>query len=587
MAVSGRHHLSSSTSMTSDEDVQVYCQPCDEEGPRIAAHGYCTDCKEHLCMTCLTVHKKHKLSKHHKLLDITDMPQSMQMAKPAKPLKSPKTPITKGKPFDFTKPCPKHANEVIKFYCHDHKEFLCIVCVDEFGHLPAVCNVSFISDVCGDIIDSIEYQVILHAINTTAEKYHRIEEDVRRMTGRSNITLKDALEDIKKYRQAINRRLNDLERQIETAVSARQRDNNKTLKTVETTCEDMKKSLRMSSEAMKKFNSGKQAENLFIELKLAEKKIKDAEERTPKLSPNTVKKHYFNRNKSLFGQLLKEKCLGTLTDETLKTEPPTPVQVTTRNVTPQGEIRVKTAKDKSRCRIKGTILLTPDFLIITDTNNKAVKMVDIRTHSVTYQLQLNSKPYDITKVASTELAVTLPDKQLLQFISISSNKLTKKHSLKADGECWGISCHQDKLVVSFWNPSAVKILNMLGNILTSVDTDVLIQPRHVMTNSSSIYVSNSGMKTVTRLNWQGELIGIFGGMEKPKGTALSDVGTVFLCDRGRKVIEEISEDLATGRIVMKNLKHPYSISWCSKTKQLFYSCFAGSKTDNCIYIVHL
>jgi uncharacterized protein YxjI len=118
---------------------------------------------------------------------------------------------------------------------------------------------------------------------------------------------------------------------------------------------------------------------------------------------------------------------------------------------------VKTSKDKLGCYIRGMTLLTPDLLIITDCYNNAVMMVDTSSKSVSDQLQLDDGPWDITRVTSTELAVTLPVKQTIQFISISSNTLKKKHTMKVDGKCSGISCYQGKLVVSFFNPAKLQI----------------------------------------------------------------------------------------------------------------------------------
>jgi hypothetical protein len=48
------------------------------------------------------------------------------------------------------------------------------------------------------------------------------------------------------------------------------------------------------------------------------------------------------------------------------------------------------------CWIAGMTLLTPDLLIITDHRNKAVKMVDTSSQSVSDQIQLDVQPWDIT-----------------------------------------------------------------------------------------------------------------------------------------------------------------------------------------------
>jgi hypothetical protein len=204
-------------------------------------------------------------------------------------------------------------------------------------------------------------------------------------------------------------------------------------------------------------------------------------------------------------------------------------------------------------------------------------------------LQLDAEPRDITPVTITDLAVTLPDKQTIQFISISSNKLIKKHTVKVEGECRGISCYQDKLVVSFLKPAKLQIMDLNGVIQTTIDgNNIFKEPLYITCNRSSIYVSDNGMKTVTRLNWQGDVIGSYRGMSWPRGMSLSDDGTVFVCDYNRNVIEEVSGNCSTGNAVLKDLKSPYAVCWCEETKKLYFSGRHGDEiNDNFLHIYKL
>ncbi|XP_060582233.1 uncharacterized protein LOC132738673 [Ruditapes philippinarum] len=476
MAVPGKKASKQfSTSMASDEDLQIYCQPCDEEGTRLPAHGYCTDCKEHLCKTCFKAHKINKFTKMHTLMDATNMPKVLQQ---------PSTVTHAGLSDALTTPCLKHPKEIIKFYCNDHTELLCSVCVTLEDQATS-CKVNYIPDISGDIIDSKEYQVILNAVKTTSDKFQQILLDIKNMTHKSNSSLKDALVDIKKFREEINQRLDELERQIEDAVKVIEQENNKHLKSVETTCEEVTKSLNISSDKIKQLNTTKQADKLFIDLKLAEKTIKNMDGKLLKLSSNDIKEHNFQSNDVILNLFRTEKSLGTLTHKTLNKECQ-PVQIKSRQSSHAGNICVETSKDELRCRITGMTLLTPDLLIITDNYNNAVKMVDISSQSVSDQLQLDSGPCNITTVTSTELAVTLPKIQTIQFISISSNKLIKEQTLKVGGKCGGISCYQGKLVVSFINPAKLQILDMNGTILTTIDEKKFFSNGHTLSHVTEV-----------------------------------------------------------------------------------------------------
>ncbi|XP_060576863.1 uncharacterized protein LOC132734165 [Ruditapes philippinarum] len=568
MAVQGKR---ASDQFSSNEDLKVYCQPCDEEGTKLPAHGYCTDCKEHLCKTCYKAHKKHKHSKHHTLLKGSNMP---------KVLHQPSTATHTGKSDQLTTPCGKHQKEMIKFYCNDHEELLCSVCVT-LEHQATSCEVDYIPDISDDIIGSKEYQVILKVVDTTSDQYQQIVEDVKKMTNKSNTSVKGALADINKFRQEFNQRLDELERQTKDAAKVIEQENNKQLKAVEATCEEITKSLKTSADAIKQLNTSKQADKLFMELKLAEKTLRDVERKTLQLSSFAIKELKFKAKQPTVDLLKTEKSLGTQRTINIKSQS---AQLKCRQSSHQGEIGVKTSKDKTTCWITGMTLLTPDLVVITDHYNKAVKIVDTSSQSVSEQLQLgyekDDAPWNITTVTSTELAVTLPYKQAIQFISVSSNKLKRKNTIMLDGHCYGISCNQGKLVVTYLGPAKLQILDMNGTILATIEGETIFQnPCYVTCNRCSIYVSDRLMQSVIRLNWQGDVIESYSDMGETRGISLSGDGTIFVCDRKRNVIEEISGDCSTGKIVLQGLNRPYTVCWSEETKMVYYSCDAEDKRN--------
>ncbi|XP_060557926.1 uncharacterized protein LOC132718267 [Ruditapes philippinarum] len=558
MAVPGKKatkHFSSSTiSIGSDEDLQVYCQPCDQDGSRLPAYGYCTNCSEHLCKTCYTLHRKHKLSRDHTLLDKTSMPQTM-------------SPVTPTQSDNFTKPCPKHNMEMIKFYCHDHKALLCSVCVT-LEHTATSCQVNYIPDISGQVINSTEYQDILKKIDDMTEKSSKTLQDMKKMNDKSNKSLTDALSELKTFRSKMNQRLDEMERQVEEAAKVIQKDNNKNLMKVETECGDVSKSLKSSSDAIKHFNASKKGNDLFIELKHMEQIIKDYKQSIAKLTEYKVKEYNFEPNEAISNLLDKDESMGTLKERTLNPD------LKSRQCSHMDKICIKTSQDNHECTITGMTLLSPDLLIITDSGNSAVKMVDMSKMSVLAQQCFDSTPWEVTSVSQNELAVTLPCNQTIQFLSVSSNNLKKKHTLKVDGTCHGISCHKDKMVVSFLSPAKVQILLINGTVLQTIqDDNIFINPFYITTSDNCIYVSDSGMKTITKLNWQCEVKGKYVCKDKPYGLTMSDDGTVFVCYYDNNTIEEISGDCTKGQVVVKDVPGPQTVVWSAETCTLFTSSY--------------
>ncbi|XP_060556521.1 uncharacterized protein LOC132717103 [Ruditapes philippinarum] len=563
MAVPGKkatkQFSSSTTSMGSDEDLKVYCQPCNRDGPRLPVHGYCTNCSEHLCETCFTLHRRHTLSRHHTLLDKSNMPKTLSHATPRQP-------------DNFTKPCPKHNIEMIKFYCHDHKALLCNVCVT-LEHTVTSCHVNYIPDISGQTINGTEYQDVLKDLNDITERSSNFLQHMKKMNELSNKSLTEALTGILKFRKKINQRLDEMERQVKNTVKIIQEDNSKNLKTVETASGDVLKSLKSSSDVIKHLNTSKQANDLFMELKHAQQMIKNYEQSVSKLSEFEVKEYKLEPNEVISNLLAKEKSLGMLKDRLLSPA------LRSRQFSQMDKIGIITSKDRLDCWISGMTLHTPDLLIITDYANMAIKIVDISIKSVQAWHNFDSKPYDVTTVSQNDVAVTLPFHQTIQFFSVSRNNLRQKHTLKVDGECFGISFHKDKMVVSYLNPVKVEILLINGTVLQSIqDENIFKKPLNITTSDNCIYVSDYSLKTVTKLNWQCEVRGKYVCKESPCGLTMSDDGTVFVCIEN-PTIEEISGDCIKGQVVVKDIQWPQAVNWSADTCTLYTSSRVTPECD--------
>ncbi|XP_060585871.1 uncharacterized protein LOC132741667 [Ruditapes philippinarum] len=583
MAVHGKKapHPYLPSVIDSDEYLEVYCQPCNIEGERIPAHGFCTDCNEHLCGTCFKLHKKHKLSRNHTLLDKENMPKRMHAPTSSS--------VHLHQSDELTKACLKHQKEMIKFYCHDHKELLCSVCVT-LQHSATLCKVDYIPDISVDITDSKYYNDILRNLDRVTDLCKKISEDTRKIIAKSEKSVTDALADIRKFRKEINQRLDELENQAEDDAEALQEEIRINLKTVERNCEDTATSLKTTTDFIKRLNATGQADRLFMELKMTEQMIEECEKKVQQVPSYNYEEYTFQANHDLSAFLKNDMAFGTFSKKPAE-EPSVSSSdhVRTRQANLQTKICVKTSEDNEICRISGMTLFTPDLLIITDNRNKAVKLIDVRGHSIIHQIDVDGKPCDITAISSTELAVTLPDQKLIQFISASTSRLSMKTALKVNGECYGISCYKGRLVVSFCNPAKLQILDVNGTVLTDfTGENIFSNPVYVKACSDFIYVSDWKKGTITRLNWQGDVVGIYNGMDCPSGFTLTNKGTLFACDYSKEVVEEVSSDCSEGNILMSDLKRLEALCWCGETNKLYFSTFTGDiKYDNFLQVYKL
>jgi hypothetical protein len=474
---------------------------------------------------------------------------------------------------DSAKPCTKHTNEVIKFYCHDHNVLLCNVCVT-LEHPTTSCHVDYIPDISGQILGSTEFKETLKDIGKLTEECGQITKDLTQRVDKSTISLKDAIVEIANFRTEINKRLDELEMEVKNTAITIQHDNNKKLKTTETTCDEINKSLQESADTL---NTDKKTDHLFIDLKIAQQLILDYAKITTQLqTSDDIYEYIFKPNQAMTKLLQNEKSIGTLRKKELKqlAQPKNKAAVpmkmsTTRNIDAQ------TSSDKEYCWITGITVAPKNQLFVADYNNSSIKMIDINSGAIK-QLLLKSQPWDITIVTRDTLAVTLLNNNTIQFISFSSNSLSLKNKLKVDGDCCGISHHLGKLAVAFTYPAKLQIMDLKGNLKIEVEKDsngdsIFSNPIYVTTNSHSIYISDVGKKEVIWFNWQGELIGRNVDIKRPFDISLLDDGSFFVSDDWCKCIYRVSGDCKDRTTILENVEDPQAVCWCPETSTLFVS----------------
>ncbi|XP_060597633.1 E3 ubiquitin-protein ligase TRIM71-like [Ruditapes philippinarum] len=561
MAVCGKKASEETTTLSQGcaEDFEVYCQPCDRDDVRQPAFGYCVDCKEHLCQACFITHRKPKPSQHHQLLDKEHMPmkQNLQIASKSTPTKQADS---------LTMPCSKHTKEVIKLYCHDHDALLCSVCV-ALQHTPPSCHVDYIPDISQQTLDSNEFNKTLKDLDQMTEKCCKVTKDQKQRVAESITSLEDVITHIDNFREEINKRLNELEKEAKDTATTIQHDNNKKLTTTETTCENIVKSLQVSANSLKHLNTNKKADQLFTELKIAQQLIKDSKQRTSQLSAaEDIDEYVFEPNQAILTLLQNEKSFGTLKHKNPKqsAEPTNQSEGAIKfsgSVFVRGDLRT------------GLAASPPNRLFAAIHEKQYIEMIDIEIGQVIQELSLKSQPWDLTVINKDTIAVTIPDSKKIQYISFSSNTLSLKNKLKVGGKCHGISHHQGKLAVTFLHPGKLHIMDLKGNVLEKVGKDsngddILWEPKYVDTNSQSIYVSDS-KKSILWFNWQGEMIGRYESRDC-RSIALLEDGSFLVGDHWGKFIYRVSDDCKTEK--KYEIQFPYEvIYWCPETSTLYTS----------------
>ncbi|KAL4216337.1 hypothetical protein ACF0H5_024064 [Mactra antiquata] len=567
---------SSSFSKGSEAEYNLICKPCYIDDVSKPAYGFCKDCMEHLCAFCFMSHKKAKPSRHHKLLDSDSMP-------PTQSVDDTDTTMDEGPADSLSTPCERHSEEYIKLYCHDHKMALCSICV-ALNHTKS-CKVEYIPDISRNFLNSDALRKVISRAQSVEDRCDAINNRMSRDTQQNTDSLKCSLSDLKKYRSNINKRLDKLETDINQRIHDLQEQNKNKINTTETKCDVLKKDAILKKDTLSELNESNQANQLFIQIQEAQRILEEYEDILHSIeSQNFLDEYQFIPNQALNDVIQSDNALGNISSHNEVRLPSTPEDDTSQRPpqrtvikpTEQDEILVKTKKDKSNCRITGMTKNKPGALVLADRNNKCIKVVGVNNKVVTSTLSFGgNKPWDITSVSSTEVVVTIPDSQYIQFVR-TSNRLKKSRKINTNGYCHGICYHQDKLIVTYGYPGKLEILDMKGRVIKSITKDTTGQdifscPFYVQVYNNLIFVSDCSKSSIIKLDLNCEIKSIYEGVNGPSGFAvLHDRRSFVVCSNDDNKVYEVDYDKKS-KVLIKDVEGSYAVCVNDEQNRLYIS----------------
>ncbi|KAL4217821.1 hypothetical protein ACF0H5_022560 [Mactra antiquata] len=248
-----------------------------------------------------------------------------------------------------------------------------------------------------------------------------------------------------------------------------------------------------------------------------------------------------------------------------------------------GDLNVKTEDDSRNCFITGCTLLTSGYLVITDHENRSVKIVDTKHSAILSELFLEDAPWDVTMVSSHRLAVTLPKARLIQYMIVEFGVLYEDQHVMLNGECRGIAHHDGHLVVSYDKPSMVQILSLDGHVLKSFDqnqngVDLFRCPQYVAIgpDGRSIYVSDRDTFKITKITFEGKILATYVDHElcSPRGICAKGDGTLIICNWRNNKLHLISSACEKVKILQPlsdDVLCPTTVCFCDDLNKLYVS----------------
>ncbi|XP_060581990.1 E3 ubiquitin-protein ligase TRIM71-like [Ruditapes philippinarum] len=552
--------VSGKLTVSSEQDSNLYCLPCDRDGLKEPAFGYCQDCEEHLCESCYKHHRKQKPSMNHVLLDKDRMPQQSKSGN-----------INNDQITDF---CTKHSDKLLEFCCNTHNSNACYVCVTlEHKH----CKVDYIPDVSRNV--SNELEKLIDRMETLIQKCKSNVKIAETATTNIEQMYKAVVEDIKVFRNELNECLDKMEAELMRDAKTRALTAKCKQENIKTGSICIAEGMSSTMSMLKFLGEENKRNKLFIEMKHAAPQVSRLSDQEKQLVEDnkTDGEVKFIRNEMMLSQLKNNKSLGTITTYRR------PCAESAVNVQYERTIPVKYSSDNRQCNISGMVLISSTNMIVSDKNNNKIKMINIDEGTLVSEIILSSSPRDVIKLPQNKLAVALCDKKFIQIMSYTDISLSLDRRIDVGEICYCVAYCQDKLVVGCnYNPGKLVILDLDGNFIQVFDTPGLFNgPEKIVFSRDEkfMYVCDyfycKGHSKCMKLDWHSNVVQRFEdqGYKCPQGIQELEDGTLLVCYTDSSNIVRLSSSFKKCEIVgLEKIYNPLAALYNDRDHKLYISC---------------
>ena len=229
-----------------------------------------------------------------------------------------------------------------------------------------------------------------------------------------------------------------------------------------------------------------------------------------------------------------------------------------------GSLCARLPDDRKKCWITGIAVLDGNILVISDFENRKVKLFSTSVSS----LSLKFRPMDITAIRENQVAVTLSGRQIA-LVDVSKGDqpmLTLNKILRVGFDVYGIAAYSEKLIVTsissinLYSKPCIKMIDTYGKLYWSVSTSskhVFKLPLYVCISkhaiSPTVIITDCGNSTVTLLNASsGEILKQIGlpWSKEPQCVTTDDNNNIYITYIGTHELVVMNEDLSEASVLL-------------------------------------
>lgn len=529
------------------------CDPCKRNKISSQVNSYCKNCRDALCESCAKTHRGLRSCKNHKVLATSEFAEAINLLKVEEDL------------------CKQHDGKAIEHYCYTHNILCCSQCITE-NHRKCE-RVTPVEEIVKTSREKNEIGTLHNAINKYKGYVDLILKDRSSLIKQLENKKSKLMEEFVNVKNHIISQLEKMDKDLKKILDSTHRSETKKIKTETDKFRELLSALVNTNEMLVVADHHGSNSQL---IEMIEKIKAECE--------------YYEESMSIFGSRMRIVDYDIALDTSLQQVinrlnqfgridvnttpsklPPAPKLAATlglqsattkmKAVKPKytldgkhaneiGEFCARFVEDMQDCWFTGARFLFDGRILLADRTNRKLKLFTSNFQPV-QELQLSSKPWDLTQISDKEVAVTLPAECRIQFVSIEASCISQSRSISTDEPCFGV-CYADGKILTVTydgDPPNLKILSLTGKELTyvSVDDDgfaLFSKPVYVACNpkADQIFVSDERMGCVVNLKESGELNFNYSALDlgHAAGITLDADGNIYVCGNTSNSVHVLS-----------------------------------------------
>ncbi|KAK3582640.1 hypothetical protein CHS0354_001685 [Potamilus streckersoni] len=422
--------------------VDKTCDSCMCEDSSVTATSYCTVCKEALCLTCEKVHRKNKATRDHAVVNVQDLITNLELAVN----------------LSVSVTCSQHVGKEFEFYCKSHGSMCCSECFYK-GHIGC-SEVLKIKDISSKILQEKEAVAVMDRLKELKSHLDQFRNENHGAFSKIEAEVNNFPDEIEVVRKKINTLLDNAKAKITMETNALLKEEAMIRHEENQRCESISSAISNSFHLLETVLAHGSPRHFLTTLHKIEEHLVHYESAVKekyceirhvdakfclddcllslvKCNETVIAKIDIVENKhSLAPSILPHTIVKKVNTTTTRHDrPDAKTKTVEERNPPEQSLHSKYLKDckpeiiaqfsadypdGKYPRYSGITRLLDDKIILMDCNISTCRLYDSSFHHLA-DYKMTSSPLGVCVVEGSQVAVTLPQQKMIQFLTVDSS----------------------------------------------------------------------------------------------------------------------------------------------------------------------